>query len=285
MSWVDLSASLQVTPSDEDMNAQWSSPGARVDGDRSRQPIVMIASPFPTILTANADASSSIQISGTMDAMSGSPVQNLTGLSPAPCPAMGRRSSTGTKPVARQKSSARSIPLQRTSSGGLFLTAGNFELTPSGDLHISGAFAGGLPGDLGSSQPNASPDLRKCPSKGRPVPSWNTTSKISVRSAGSELSLSSRQSSSSSLGAKGPSSTGKMGAKDKAFPEDAFLQALAVGVVKPKPSASPVRSKKSLTRQQNASQTQMNFVIRIPPTQGTPTDSLTITVLNEPNAK
>lgn len=291
MSYIDLSASLQVTTSEEDVHGQLPPRGGArsADGNRtSRPPIVMIASPFPTILSANADASSGLQLSGALNSMPGSPV--LNGPSPVPSREMCRRKKSDVKPVAQKKPSASSVPVHRTPSGGLFLSAGSFEVTPAGDLHIRGAFTG----QLGSphheaakqieSRPAATRERRKSDVSHVPAPAWATMSKVSVKSAGSSLSLSSQRSSSSSLGAKSPSSGGKKGAKDTAIPQDGLLQALAVSVAKPKHSAKSSHSQKSLSSQQNASPNQMNFLIHIPQAQGSTADSVTITVINEPNA-
>ncbi|XP_065297903.1 uncharacterized protein [Dermacentor albipictus] len=103
MSWAQISASMQASASEDDVGAR------RARQNTEKKPIIVIASPHPTIITGNFDPSSQVQMgSSMMWPPPGSPVQGT---------------SSATMFMSGTAASPASIPVQQTSSGNLILAA------------------------------------------------------------------------------------------------------------------------------------------------------------------
>ncbi|XP_077489270.1 uncharacterized protein LOC144100108 [Amblyomma americanum] len=115
MSWAQLSASIQASGSDQSVQT-----GRPRSSSRSQNaPIIVIASPHPTILTANIEPENPIEMSAEMMTPPASPMQASVMAS-----------------MAGQMSG--SVPVRQTSSGSLVMTA-NIKVTQSGTTLLQDA--------------------------------------------------------------------------------------------------------------------------------------------------
>ncbi|XP_054926376.1 uncharacterized protein [Dermacentor andersoni] len=114
MSWAQISASMQASASEDDVGAR------RTRQNSEKKPIIMIASPHPTVITGDFDPSSQVQMGASM-------------IWPPPgSPAQG--TSSATMFVSGTAASPTSIPVQQTSSGNLILATEVQMTSPSATL-------------------------------------------------------------------------------------------------------------------------------------------------------